>query len=142
MLFIISFSIVILDIIGIKNNLIGNNSFYLLSRNSIFAILFSISIFNFFINFNQKNNNVINSISKYVLGVYLISDNYLIRKYLWTSIFNVSKYAKTNYLLIHMILCIFIVFVVCILIDFIRYNSVEKLNTYIIEKLMRRKKVE
>lgn len=136
---IVTLSIIIFDLIGLKNSLFSMYSNYLMrSRNSIFTLLFSIGIFNIFINKTGNTNKIINIISANVLGVYLISDNYLIRKVLWADILKVGNYVNSPYLIIHMILSVILVFTTCIIIDFIRKQTIEKFNIKVYDKIYKR----
>ena len=120
-------SVIIFDLIGTKYHIFSEHSTYLMNRTSILSIVFAVSLFNLFINKKSFSNKLINSISACVLGVYLISDNPMIRKILWTDIFQVYKYVNSNLLLIHMIVCITIIFIICICIDYLRIISIQKL---------------
>ena len=127
MIVIILGSIVCIDLLSLKFSVLVKHSTYLLNRNSIFSILLCIALFNLFVNKKPFSNNIINGISKNVLAVYLISDNYLIRKILWTDILKVSLHVDKWYLFGHMILSVLIVFIVCIIIEWIRSHTIEKL---------------
>ena len=131
-------SVILLDLIGTKYSIFGVHSTYLMNRTSLLSIVFSIAFFNLFNNRNQYSNNYINTISSCVLGVYLISDNPLIRKILWTNIFKVYKYINSNFLLLHMIGCVIITFLICIIIEFIRKNTIGKLLDFIYDKVENR----
>lgn len=62
------------------------NRSYLISLQSVPLIVVSSVLFLFFERLNLGSNKVINGISKHVFGVYLLSDNPLIRYPLWTFI--------------------------------------------------------
>ena len=127
-------SVALLDIIGTKYNFIAKHSTCLFSKNSIVSILFAVSLFNIFINKKEKNIRFINTISKSVLGVYLISDNFLIRRILWNDILRCREYVLSKYLLLHMIISIVIVFSLCILIDYLRIKIIEPIFIKIYDK--------
>ena len=131
---IIISSIIIMDLIGIKYQKIGMHSTFFLNRNSIIALLLSLSLFFIFIKMEPAKNIFINHISKYVLGIYLISDNPLIRNIIWKDIFKNQLYVNSNWLPLHMLLTILIIFLVCIMIDFLRTISIEKIYIKIINK--------
>ena len=118
-------SVVIFDLFG-KNI---SYTTYMFNRNSILSILFSLSLFNIFINKKSFTNNFINIIASCSFGVYLIHDNSLVRSVIWSNIFKNSNYIYSNFLIIHMLFTIIIVYIVCTIIEYIRKNTVEKLIT-------------
>ena len=65
------------------------NVFY--NRNSIIVILLSISIFNIFINKRLYINKFINLLGSCTLGIYLLSEQPLMKDYLWLNIFAQMK---------------------------------------------------
>ncbi len=131
-------STILIDLLSKKHAIYIGLSSYYYSRNSILSILFSISIFNIFILRKEKSNKIINFISQYVLGVYLISDNNYVRSILWTELLNVPKYAYSKLLIFHLLFSVIVVFVVCIFIEFIRKNTIEKIYSPLIEKIDRK----
>lgn len=133
--FLLVLSVIFFDIMGSQYSVFNNHTTYFFQRNSILAILFSISLFNIFINKKEFNNKLINIVSSCTLGVYLIHDNNLVRNVLWTNILKVYKYVNSNYLIIHMILSVIIIFIVCTIIEYIRKNTVEKITNKLIDKL-------
>ncbi len=142
-LLILSVIFLILSTIGIyllasKYDVYKEYSLHFYNRTSILSIIVAIAMFNIFILKKKKSNKYINFISKYVLGVYLISDNNYVRKIIWTELLNVPKYVFSHYLIIHMFFSIIIVFIVCITFDFIRKNTIERLYMPIIKKIDRK----
>jgi len=133
-LLIIVISIISFDLVGTKYSVIGEHSNYLLNRNSIVALMFSIGLFGYVINIKEKNNQFICSLSKYVLGVYLIHDNYYIRALLWTSIFNIKTIINSKMFFLYFVLIVLLIFIVCILIEWIRFNLIDKLLIKIYDK--------
>lgn len=133
--FIMVLSVILFDLIGTKYSIFAVHSTYLMNRTSLISIIFSIAFLSLFNNRKQWSNNYINTISSCVLGVYLISDNPFMRRVLWTNIFKVYKYVDSNFLLLHMIGCSIVTFLTCILIDFIRKNTIGKLLDFIYDKI-------
>ena len=119
-------SIVLFDFLGQNYSIFATNSRYFLNRTSIFSILIAISLFNIFINRKAFYNKYINIISNCVFGVYLISDNVYMRKFLWLNVFNNSNYLDSNYLIFHMFISTITVFIVCIFIELIRQLIIER----------------
>ena len=98
-----------------------------LSLNSIFLYVSAISLFLFFknIKINNKFNKLILFFSTTSFGVYLIHENIFIRDLLWKRIFYIDKINFID-LLKHSLISIFLVFLVCSLIDYIYLKFVEK----------------
>ena len=105
---------------------------HIYSRNSLFIIMISTGMFISFLNKNWYSN-IINIISSCVFGVYLLHDNYLIRKVLWNFVDN-SKYITSPYLIIHMLIVTIIIFILCIIIEFIRKNTIQKIVDKYVDK--------
>lgn len=61
-----------------------------------------------------------------MFGVYLIHDNNLIRHFLWIDLFKNSTFYKSQYLIYHASSAVLLVFIVCIIIDQLRYIFIEK----------------
>lgn len=143
-LFILSLIISIVSIIiGYKysilksKELITTSYYFLIDSNKIFAVIVSTLSFIVFINLNVKTNRIINSISKSVFGVLLIhASSDAMRQFLWTDLLHTSEMYYSNYIYIHSILSVIIIFIVCILIDKIRIILFE-----IIDKLLQKSKI-
>ena len=123
---------IIFDLLSVKYSLFERFSYFIFYRTSLFSILFSVSLFNIFVNMKEFYSKFINTIASLVLGVYLISDHYLIRGVIWSG---VSKYINSPYLIIHMIVSVLIVFSICCIIDFVRKNTIERLGLLVFDKV-------
>jgi len=62
-------------------------------------------------------SKLINGIAATSFGIYLIHDNFLIRSFLWKTIFNNAAYVDTPFYFVHFIVSALIVFASCALID-------------------------
>ena len=125
---ILVLSAVIFDVIGTKIEIFSTHSTYFFSRTSIMSIIFAVTLFNMFIHRKSFSSKFLNIFSSLVLGVYLISDNEYVRKILWTDILKVSNYVNSHALILHMIGSLIFVFIVCIIIEFIRKNTIERIT--------------
>lgn len=99
------------------------------------SVFLSITFFMFFINLKPFYNNFINIISGTVLGVYLIHDNPLIRKWLWCDFYPNINYINMDNYIIFMITKVIIVFIICVVIDILRKILFEKILINNITKL-------
>lgn len=124
------------DILALKIPTFLNYTLLLFYRNSIIALIFSITLFSIFTNMKEKNNKLINIIAGCTFGVYLIHDNNLTRGFLWVDLFKNAQYAQSNWFLLHLICAVSIVFIAATIIEYIRKNTIEKLtNKLIISKI-------
>lgn len=124
---LVATSIVVIDIIGAKQNFISAYHF-VYGSNKLLAIVTAISVFVLFKNINIKNSRMINLFASATFGVLLIHGNSdTMRNLLWNDLFhNVSYYEKNAGITIwHPILCVLIVYVVCVSIDLCRQFLLE-----------------
>lgn len=111
------------ELFSAKANIKVNIPYY----NSIFALVASIALFNFFlqININGKIGRVISYLSGSVIAIYLISDNPLVRGVLYKNILNADKYINHGIKSILIILLLaLLVFVICLCVDILRRGLV------------------
>ncbi|MDO5557641.1 MAG: acyltransferase family protein [Clostridia bacterium] len=102
---------------GIGGILIEKELYSYFSKiNSIFVVLTAIYIFKFFKNMNFYCKSI-NYIASSTLGVYLLYDNYCIRKYIWRVISPNINYLESDFLIVHALVKCIMVFVVCVIID-------------------------
>lgn len=119
-----------------------NNASYLIRKNYSFVVFgLAFSLFLLFKAIKIKENKFINYISSSVLGIYLIHDNPFIRNWLWNEFWPNSNYFFSNFLVIHAIVKILIIFIICLIIDKTRilffkrieYKFSEKIYTLILK---------
>lgn len=122
-----------------NNQLFINNS-QIIAHNSPLVIFTSIFIFLTCIHFNFKNK-IINYISRTTLGIYLIHENFLIRKIIWEIFFNNVNILNNFYL--NVFLKIIIIYVFCILIaiviDLLFDKLLDKISTKLLKKILKEK---
>lgn len=94
---------------------------YFQTFNSVLSIAFAISMFFYFKNLNFTNK-WINYISKSVVGIYLIHDNKFMRQVIW----GVAPLADGYNPFIHLPLKVLSIFFICLLIDIIRREFLER----------------
>ena len=104
-------------------------------QNHVLILLLSLFLFLGFKALNIKNNRIINWVSSLTFGIYLIHDNWQIRRYLWNNIANGPAFELTPWLVPVSIGYIVAVFVACGLIEAIRQQTVEKLWMKVAEPL-------
>ena len=129
-------STICLTIIGNYSTVVFKHITYFYSRNSILVLILCMSLFSIFIRKKQYSNKIINYIASNVFAVYLISDNNYLRTIIWKDIFNVVTFANSYYLILNLILSISLTFLICILIEIIRKNTLEKVTDNFIKKVL------
>lgn len=120
------------------------NSRYFSNMNSIIVLVLSISIFMFFCSKKSYNNNFVNELAKYTLGVYLIHDNWIFRPYLWQKILRTTSFYTSKYLIVHAIISIACVYIGCTIIDLLRAKLIEPIWMklyYVIERKVKKTKM-
>ena len=121
---LILLSTIICNVLTLKNPVFNHGTMLLLP--SSFAILFlAIGLFNLYLNKNF-NNKIINGISSCVFGVYLIHNNQNITYYLWHDIVRMYEYIDKSYMIVHMIVCVILIYVICLVLDALRMVLFEK----------------
>ena len=101
--------------------------FFVTDSNTFLAVATGVSSFLFFKNLRIKNNKIINTVSATTFGVLLIHANSdIMRQWLWKDVLdNVGMY-RSNWMPLHTIGSVLIIFVVCSMIDLCRIHFVEK----------------
>lgn len=106
----------------------GKHLSILYDYNFIFNMIGTFLLFNIFKKIDIKNMHLINIVDKIVpliLAVYIISDNRVIRMFIWHDIFKVDLFVNSPYMIIHIILTVFIIFLISFAIEIIRKNISE-----------------
>lgn len=98
------------------NNLLISGPF---DYNTIFNIIGSVSLFLVFTKFKFKSK-LINIISKHTLAIYIIHVNDFIIKYVYRNLLKTNLFWKSEFLILHLLASVLIIFIVCLLIDIIR----------------------
>lgn len=100
---------------------------------NIFVLITSISLFLLFLKRKEFSNKYVNYVAGSVLGVYLIHENVLIKSFIWKSV-NITSYYNSAYLILITIFLTLAIFVICIGIDIIRRETVERLWIWILDR--------
>ena len=119
-------SAVAFDIVETKIPVFDDRSGHFYQRNSIIVVLLATSILALFSSMKSFSNKFINIISNCTFGIYLIHDNSYMRDLLWNNWFNNVNYANSKWLIVHFVASVLIVFVSCIVIEYIRKYFIEK----------------
>lgn len=102
--------------------------------NSVLVVVLSVELLLVFLRMKKREIRIINIIASAMFGVYLIHDNFILRPYIWRYIFKNQEMYGSQYLIVHAICTISIIFVVCTIIDLIRKYTVEKIGIVLYDK--------
>jgi surface polysaccharide O-acyltransferase-like enzyme len=120
-------SIVVMMIIDQKFNTSGHAFYFVIDCNKILAVVDSICWFMFFKNIKIKNSKIINTIAASTFGVLLIhSGSDTMRQWLWKDLLNNVGMFDSNLLYVHAIVSVLVIFIVCVVIDYLRILLIEK----------------
>ncbi|MBQ8826285.1 MAG: acyltransferase [Oscillospiraceae bacterium] len=101
--------------------------FFVSDSNKIFAVSTAFSIFMLFINLNIKYCKFINLVGRSTFGVLLIhASSDTMRTWLWNDLLNNTSMINSDMLIIHAVTSVIMVFSICIIIDVIRIELIEK----------------
>ena len=93
----------------------------------ILAIVCAVVFFLFFSSINLGQNRIINTIASTTLGVLLIhAHSGTMRQWLWNDVLHVSDYFTNNYLWLHAVCSLLIVYMACVILDLIRQRLIER----------------
>lgn len=123
---IIILSIVIFDLLGTKYIAYNTYSVYFMQRTSPFAIAFGVALFSIFSRKKVYENKFINILGLLIFGVYLLSDNKLLRSYIWIDLFKSPQFIYKPTLILHMLFAVILTMIGCLIIEAIRKYIIEK----------------
>ena len=96
-------------------------------QNHVLILLLSLFLFLGFKELKVANSPFINLVSSLTFGIYLIHDNWQIRRYLWNSVINGPAFQESPWFILVSAGTVMAVFCVCGAIELVRQLTVEKL---------------
>lgn len=101
--------------------------YFVSDSNTFLAVSTGLCLFMFFKNLQLTYNKYINTCASTTFGILLIHANSdTMRTWLWKDCLNCLSAYNSDYLIIHAIGSIFIIFIICSIIDFVRITYLEK----------------
>ena len=101
--------------------------FFVADSNKILALLTAVSAFMFFKNLNIPQSKLINKIAASTFGVLLIhAANDSMRTWLWGDFLKNTNFYNSEFLVLHAIGTVILIYIVCTLIDMLRIKFIEK----------------
>ena len=89
----------------------------------LFGFIISYCLVTYYASKDVRHNKLINALSSTSLGVYLISENEILWRHLWTDCFRCISYWNTKYYYPYMIAIIISTTVICMAIDLVRKKA-------------------
>lgn len=124
---ILVFLIIYLYLVEMPQSLIMSYFWNIIKdESSIFNIVGGYALFFIFYNTKLPSIQGINKISKHVFGVLLMHDNNFFRTILWLQLIKTVKWYYSPYFLLYVLLATTGIFVIGIIIDFLREQLLEK----------------
>lgn len=102
---------------------------------TIFNLVASISLFIIFKNIKVKKSNFLDLLSTYTFAIYIIHENPLISKFIYRNIFKSNLFWNNNLMIIHLIGTVLGIFLMCIIIEFMRRKLLGKIFDDQIDKI-------
>lgn len=102
---------------------------HFLSGRTVFTMGASVGLFILFLNKKPFYNKYINYLASCTFGVYLIHENSYMRTLLWKKIFPYGAFVESNFLIVHIIFAVVVVFTVGTIIEIVQKNTIGRLAT-------------
>ena len=101
--------------------------YYLVAdSNRILAILSAVALFSLFRSVNLGQIRWINYMASPIFGIFLIHTDRNVRPWLWENVFSVKEWFSNDWLWLHAVSAVIIVYIVCFVLDIIRQIIIEK----------------
>lgn len=113
------------DIVGTKIPYVAQHITYFYSKNSVLTICFALSLLAVTVK-KYFVNTTINSLSRGVFAVYLLTDNSLLRELLWDKLLHVEQKAESPILVVWLVIWSASLFLVGVILDMLRRKTIEK----------------
>ena len=118
---------------GVNNNYAYQDILKFADMNKIPCLIISLNMFLIAVNMKEKNFKLINRISSFNFGVCLLHENNLLYPIYWKKFFDNST-INSGALIIHAMVSIVIIYLICIIVDYIR-QIIFNLGTLCINKI-------
>lgn len=103
--------------------------------NSLFNLISAIALFLSFKSLRIKNNTLINVLASYTFSTYIIHENSFIAASLYQKLFKSGVYCQGNYFIPNLIVSCLVIYIICIIVEFVRRKLMEKYIDSKIEKI-------
>ena len=110
---------------------------YFFSRHSLLIVGIAVGMFAIAVYRKPFTSKLINTVSSCVFGVYLIHDNPLVRKIIWTRIFPISQIYDSSLFILYAAGIVITVFLVCAAVEFVRSKTVAMPISNAVDRVVR-----
>lgn len=135
-------SAVVLDVLGFKFEICATYATHFSGMQHINIVLTAICMFLTFkevkIGKKDGNSRIVNLVASATFGVYLIHDNLLLSQWIWKQLFKNAEYTDKWWFIPASVGEILLVFAVCMVIELLRQNLLEKYYMKGVEKILSR----
>lgn len=122
-LFVLVTSVFACDLIGMSNH-----ASYFYVRGSVFVVILAAVVVQIVVKFKPRESKFVSAVGMSTLGVYLIHDHPLVRDFIWKNLFDNSDFVNSPTFVLHMFVCSFAVFIICVVIDYLRNITFGRLS--------------
>ena len=129
-------SSVVISVLATKISMVNLPSTYFYEMQTLPVLILSVCLFMAFTTVKMKNCGIINVVASATFGVYLIHENHYVRNIFWQTIFDNASYQNTIQIIPISIVSVFIVYVICTLIELFRQLFIEKTFTKMTDVLL------
>lgn len=122
-------SAVACDIIGLKYSGIAKYATHFSGMQHINIVVMAVCLFLVFKDIkieNAKAGKIINSVAGTTFGIFLIHDNTFLKLWIWKQLFRNAKYIDSPWFIPASAGEVIVIFVVCMIIEYIRQNLLER----------------
>lgn len=113
----------------------GREFILVADSNHIMAVITSVCLFMYFKDLSIRNSRFINTVASCMFGVLLIHANSdTMRQWLWQDLLDNVGWFATDYAVVHALASVAGIFVVCVVIDFLRQRFVEEALFKVLDK--------
>lgn len=120
-------SVVGMTWIGVMLNRSDIGYWFLSDSNKFMAVALALSAFMFFKNIEIKYNKLINTVAASAFGVLMIHANSdTMRRWLWQNVLHNVEMYNSDLLVFHAIGSVFVIYIICTAIDYMRIKFIEK----------------
>lgn len=116
---------VVFDVLGMKWPVFSQHARPFQGQNQFPTFAAALGMFLLFKNTKIQFSKMINQISSTTFGVYLIHDNFYLRLSLWNFLQG-EKYSNSPYLFLYSLGVVCVLFMICVIIEFIRIKTIER----------------
>jgi surface polysaccharide O-acyltransferase-like enzyme len=126
LLMLMSSSTVVMQLLSSQYPSLARDRFYLVAGPSPLTIAAAVSAVLTALSMKPWHSSLVNRIAATSFGIYLFSDNYLVRKIVWEGIFHTKEQFHSEAIFIHMLFSVICVYVATTAMEYARQLTIQK----------------